>query len=202
VRGARRLSAPERDEALGDVMLALLRSEAQFDWEMDVPAGRAAIEHGFFGAVVAALAEGPRRVRDLLALPDLPRRDNPGELIGILVGTNQAMPVLAPARESDAIVRRFNSAAARHFVRPDNLNTGMALASSGTGAPLPGPMLDLFVATRLQEDERADPGGWASTLGDGQSPAEQQRLAAFIERLIAERLPLWRQLGCLPAAAP
>jgi len=202
VRGARRLSPAERDEALGDVMLALVRSEAQFTWEMDVPAGRAAIERGFFGPVVAALAEEPRRVRDLLALPDLPRRDNPGELIGVLVGTNQAMPVLARAREPDAIVRRFNSAAARHFVRPDNLNTGMALASSGTGAPLPAPMLDLFVATRLQEHEQPDPSGWASALGSGQSTAEQQRLAAFIERLIAERMRLWRQLGCLPAAAP
>jgi SAM-dependent methyltransferase len=201
VRGARRLSAAERDEALGDVMLALLRSEAQFNWEMDVPAGRAAIERGFFGPVVAALAEGPRRVRDLLALPDLPRRDNPGELIGVLVGTNQAMPVLAPAREPDATVRRFNRAAARHLVRPDNLNTGMALASSGSGAPLPAPMLDLFIATRLQEGERADPDGWANILGSGQSVAERQRLAAFIERLIAERMPLWRQLGCLPAAA-
>ena len=201
VRGARRLSPAERDEALGDVMLALVRSEAQFTWEMDVPAGRAAIERGFFGPVVAALAEGPRRVRDLLALPELPRRDNPGELIGVLVGTNQAMPVLARAREPDAIVRRFNSAAARHFVRPDNLNTGMALASSGTGAPLPAPMLDLFVATQLQEHEQPDPSGWASTLGSGQSTAEQQRLAAFIERLIAERMRLWRQLGCLPAAA-
>jgi SAM-dependent methyltransferase len=202
VRGARRLSAAERDEALGDVMLALLRSEAQFNWEMDVPAGRAAIERGFFEPVVAALGEGPRRVRDLLALPDLPRRDNPGELIGVLVGTNQAMPVLASAREPDATVGRFNSAAARHFVRPDNLNTGMALASSGSGAPLPAPMLDLFVATRLQEGERPDPDGWANMLGSGQSVAERQRLAAFIERLIAERMPLWRQLGCLPAAAP
>src|SRR5947209_12182818 len=185
VRGARRLSAAERDEALGDVMLALLRSEAQFNWEMDVPAGRAAIERGFFGPVVAALAEGPRRVRDLLALPDLPRRDNPGELIGILVGTNQAMPVLAPAREPDAIVRHFNSAAARHFVRPDNLNTGMALASSGSGAPLPAPMLDLFVAPPLQEGARPDRAGWARTLGSGQSIAEQQRLTTFIERLVA-----------------
>jgi SAM-dependent methyltransferase len=202
VRGARRLSAAERDEALGEVMLALLRSEAQFTWEMEVPAGRAAIERGFFGPIVAALSEGPQRVRELLALPDLPRRDNPGELVGVLVGTNQAMPVLAPAREPDATVRRFNSAAARRFVRPDNLNTGMALASSGTGAPLPGPMLDLFVATRLQECERPDPSGWASLLGSGQSPAEQQRLAAFIEHLIAERMPLWRRLGCLLAAAP
>src|SRR5205814_1538003 len=201
VRGARRLSPAERDAALGEVILALLRSEDRFTWEMDVPAGRAAIERGFFGPIVAALAKGPQRVRDLLALPDLPRRDNPGELVGVLVGTNQTMPVLAPAREPDPAVRRFNSVAARRFVRPDNLNTGMALASSGTGAPLPCPMLDLFVATRLEQGERPDAANWANMLGSSQSTAEQQRLADFIERLIAERMPLWRQLGCLSAAA-
>ena len=202
VRGARRLSDAERDAALGEVTLALLRSEAEFTWEMDVPAGRAAIERGFFGPIVAALAGGPRRVCDLLALPGLPRRDNPGELVGVLVGTGQAMPLLASPRESDAHAQRFNSAAARRFVKPDNLNTGMALASSGTGAPLPCPMLDLFVAARMQACERPDPEGWASMLGSNQSPAEQQRLAAFIERLIAERAPLWRRLGCLAPNRP
>ena len=201
VRGARRLSPGERDAALGEVTLGLLRSEDRFTWEMDVPAGRAAIERGFFGPIVAALAEGPRQVRDLLALPDLLRRDNPGELVGVLVGTNQAMPLLAPPHEPDAAVRRFNSAAARCFVRSDNLNTGMALASSGSGAPLPCPMLDLFVAARLEQRERPDSAGWANLLGSIQSAAEQQRLADFIDRLIAERAPLWRQLGCLSAAA-
>jgi hypothetical protein len=202
VRGARRLSNAERDAALGEVTLALLRSEAQFTWDMDVPAGRAEIERGFFGPIVAALADGPRQVCDLLALPDLPRRDNPGELVGVLVGTGQAMPLLAPPCEPDSAVRRFNSAAARRFVKPDNLNTGMALASTGTGVPLPCPMLDVFVAARMQDYERPDPEGWARFLGGDQSPAEQQRLAAFIDRLIAERAPLWRRLGCLAPNRP
>jgi len=202
VRGTRRLSDAERDAALGEVTLALLRSEAQFTWEMDVPAGRAAIERDFFGPIVAALADGPRRVCELLALPDLPRRDNPGELVGVLVGTNQAMPLLASPCEPDSAVRRFNSAAARRFVKPGNLNTGMALASSGTGAPLPCPMLDVFVAARVQDCERPDPEAWARLLGSNQSPPEQQRLAAFIERLIAERAPQWRRLGCLALNGP
>jgi len=201
VRGARRLTATERDAALGEVMLALRCHPDQFSWEMDVPAGHMAIERPFFGPIVAALSDGPRRVSDLLALPDLPRRDNPGELVGILVGTDQALPIIAPPREPDAIVRRFNRAAAARFVRPDNFNTSMALASSGTGAPLPCPMLDLFVAARMQECERLDPEGWAKLLGRDQPDTEQQRLAAFIQRLIDDRAPLWRRLGALSAAA-
>jgi SAM-dependent methyltransferase len=199
VRGARRLTPAERDAALADTILGLLCSEAAFTWELEVGAGEAAIERGFFGPVVAALAEGPRQVRDLLALPNLPRRDNPGELVGVLVGSHQAMPVLAPAEEPDVRVLRFNRAAARRFVRPHNLNTGMALAASGTGAPLPCPMLDLFVADQLQQGGPPDPAGWAEMLGAGQPGVELERLRDFIDRLLAERAPIWRRLGCLPA---
>ena len=111
---------------------ALLCSEAQFVWEVEVPSGKAELERGFFGPVVAALAQGPQRVGDLLALPGSPRHDNPAEIIGMLVGTDQALPVLGPPDEPDPLVRRFNAAAAKRFVRSGNLNTGVALATSGT----------------------------------------------------------------------
>jgi hypothetical protein len=35
-------------------------------------------------------------------------------------------------------------------------------------------------------------------LGPGQPPHEQERLRDFIERLLAERSPIWRRLGVLP----
>jgi hypothetical protein len=200
VRGARPLTNAERDHALGEVMLALLCSEAGFSWEIEVPAGKATIERGFFGPLVAALAEGPCLVRDLLALPDLPRRDNPGEVVGMLVGTGQAMPVLAPALVPDARVRRLNQEAARRFAREDSLSTPMALATSGTGAPLPCRMLDLFVAERLQSEETADPAAWAGSLAAGRPQAEEERLRGVIEGILAERPPFWRRLGALPPA--
>jgi SAM-dependent methyltransferase len=197
VRGARRISPSERDEALGKVTLALLCTEAQLAWEFEVPSGKASLERDFFGPIVAALEEGPRRVGDLLALSELPRHDNPGELVGMLVGTEQAIPVLAAPGEPDPRVIRFNRIAARRFARAGNLNTGMALAASGTGAPLPCPMLDLFVVARLEEERAPDPAAWAEMLGAEQPLAERERLRLFIERLIAERAPIWRQLGVL-----
>ncbi|MBV9587264.1 MAG: hypothetical protein JO213_20510 [Alphaproteobacteria bacterium] len=62
-------------------------------------------------------------------------------------------------------------------------------------------MLDLFVAARMQECERLDPEGWAKLIGRDQPDTEQQRLAAFIQRLIADKAPLWRRLGALSVAA-
>ena len=136
-------------------------------------------------------------MRDLLALPDLPRRDNPSEVVGMLVGTDQALPMLAPPAEPNPRAARLNALAAKRFVQPGNLNTGMALATSGTGAPLPCPMLDLFVANQLGEEGAADPESWAAKLAIGRSEAEKEGLRAFIERLLAERAPIWQRLGAL-----
>src|SRR5205085_11307105 len=139
------------------VILGLLCSEAQLAWEFEVPSGRAELEPRFFGPIVGLLDQGPQLVSDLLALPDLPRHDNPAELVGMLVGSEQALPILAAPGDPDPLVIRFNRLAAKRFVRQGNLNTGMALAASGTGAPLPCPMLDLFVAARLEEEQAPDP---------------------------------------------
>lgn len=203
VRGARDIGVAERDTELSEVMLALLCPAEHFSWEVDVPTGKATIERAFFGPIVSALAEGPRRVGDLLALPDLPRRDNPAELVGMLVGTGQAMPVLAPAEPPRAEARRLNRAAAARFVDPHNLSSPIALASSGTGAPIPCQMLDLLIVARLQADAAADPASWAAKLAIGFPDSERDRLREHIERRIAEAVPLWRRLGALgPAHAP
>jgi SAM-dependent methyltransferase len=197
VRGPRRIAAVERDAMLGDTVLGLACPAAEFSWDVAVPSGRATFERRFFGPIVEALAQGPRRVSDLLALPELPRHDNPSELIGMLVGTDQALPMLGAPGEPDARVRRFNRLAAKHLVRSGSLNGGIALAASGTGAPVPCTMLDLFVAARLDEARPPDPAAWAAALGAGQPEEEQQRLRVFIDGLIDKRAPLWQQLGVL-----
>jgi SAM-dependent methyltransferase len=202
VRGARKIVPADRDAALEEVVLGLLCPPAEFAWEIELPSGKATLEGGFFGPIVAALARGPQSVRDLLRLPDLPRHDNPSEVIGMLVGTEQAIPMLAPPGEPDPRVRRFNQMAASAFVRSENLNTGMALAASGTGSPVPCTMLDLFVAARQDEKQQSpDTVGWAETLGIGRPEEEHRRLAAFIDRLVADRAPIWRMLGGLGACA-
>jgi Predicted methyltransferase regulatory domain len=74
VRGARRLSTRERDASLGEVTLALACPVEQFVWGFEVPVGKATIGRGFFGPIVAALAEGPKRVCDLFSRSAAPRQ--------------------------------------------------------------------------------------------------------------------------------
>jgi SAM-dependent methyltransferase len=201
VRGAQRLSNHERDAALANVMLALTCDEAKFSWEFEVPVGQANFQREFFGPIVAALAKAPQRVADLLTLPGLPRRDNPAEVVGMLVGSQQAVPVIGAATEPTPTVRGLNRAAARRLVRPENLDTAMAVATAGTGAPIACPMLDLFIAGRLQDGGPADPAGWAREL-TAEHPNDEDRLRTFIERVVAEREPVWRRLGVLPRLVP
>lgn len=198
VRGPIRLSPAARDQALGGLRLALLRAPGRVEYEAELPAGTASLEPAFYEPIVTALGVSPRLVRDLLALPDVVgRRDNPAELAGILVGTDQAMPVAAPPGTPDPRAVRFNQAAARRLVRPDNLNRHLALAGAGLGGALPCQVLDLYVSARLLANPTPDPDAWADELAAGRDPAERERLCAFLQRMIQERVPVWRDLGVL-----
>ena len=119
VRGARRIDPVARDAALMDVWLALNISPEEMPYEADVPAGRAALNRSFYGPITEAMATGPRRVGDLLALPDLEgRRDNPAELVGILVGLDLAEPAARPGAEPTPQALRFNRVTLANL-RPD-----------------------------------------------------------------------------------
>lgn len=116
----------------------------------------------------------------------------------MLVGSGQALPLSAPPCEPEAQVGALNEAAARGFARVDNLTSAMALATSGTGTPFPCPMIELLVAGGLRAGEKSDPALWAQTLAPGSPPEERQRLAGVFERILKERVPIWRRFGALP----
>jgi hypothetical protein len=58
-------------------------------------------------------------------------------------------------------------------------------------------MLDLFIADRLQREPAPDAAAWTRELGADHSDSERERLRVFIERAIAERVPVWRRLGAI-----
>ena len=109
VRGARRLDPAARDAALMDVWLALNISPEECRTR---PTCRPAVPRSTAASTARspqAMTAGPRRVGDLLALPDLEgRRDNPAELIGMLVGLDLAEPAARPGAEPTPQALRFN----------------------------------------------------------------------------------------------
>src|ERR1700722_15116457 len=93
VRGARRINISERSAALMDVYLTLVKPAGELPESVATPAGRAELNKEFYQPIVKALSTRPGRVGDLLQLPDLVgRRDNPAELISILIGADMVEP--------------------------------------------------------------------------------------------------------------
>ncbi len=196
VRGVRRLGRAARDAALGEVMLALTRTPDAFAYEAEVPGGQAALARDFYGPIVAELARGPRLVRDLLGLPGVTgSRDNPAELVGLLVGTEQAIPVAGPPGTTE-MAGLFNAVALRLLAQPGNLGAAFAMATGGIGSPLPCTVLDGCICAALNNGVM-DPRAIAGELAAGKPQEEGERLAQFVERRVADRAPAWRTLGLL-----
>ena len=194
VRGARRLDRAARDAALRQVRLALTCAPEAFVYEAEVPAGQASLTRDFYAPIVAELARGPRLVGDLLELSDVVgSRDNPAELVGLMVGTEQAIPVTGEPCHGEA-APRFNTAALRWMAGKTNLNAGAALATAGLGSPLPCSVLDAHICTALRNGAR-DSAAVVTEIASDRSPDERSKLAQFIERRIIERAAAWRGWG-------
>ncbi|MEJ0018316.1 MAG: class I SAM-dependent methyltransferase [Acetobacteraceae bacterium] len=197
VRGARRMNPAARDAALMDVWLALNIAPGDMPYEADMPAGRAALNRSFYGPITEAMAAGPRRVGDLLALPDLEgRRDNPAELIGILVGLDIAEPAARPGAEPSAQALRFNRVTSANLSRTENLGRPIAAASHALGTGAPCTLFDLFVIDRLMAGE--DPSrveDWITTLGPNLEDEGRGKLREVFSRTLRTRLPILRAQG-------
>ncbi len=193
VRGARRLSDGARDAALSDVVLALTVSASGFDYEMDVPAGRAELGPAF-RPMVAALAEGPAQVGTLLAGVD--GRSNPAEVAGVLAGTNQAVPVVRGCAEADPAAMRLNLAMARRVRSLIGGEVAAGLASAALGAALPATRLDQFVYARVMAGETiADLDRWVAALSADVAEEKLARLREILVQTWEVRVPVMRRVG-------
>ncbi|MDD2877815.1 MAG: class I SAM-dependent methyltransferase [Acidiphilium sp.] len=144
VRGAIQLDAARRDARLRAVTIGLAVPYARRNLGFDTPGGTATMNPALYEAVFARLAEGPARAGDLLdaarvTAPDL-AADNPGELLAMLIGTGQAVPVAEVGAAMDAPSVRLNAAMFAEKSRGGSIMQPVALAvpSLGGGLPLPG----------------------------------------------------------------
>jgi SAM-dependent methyltransferase len=147
VRGPRRIGSVARNAALKDLHLTLARRPEDFVYEVDFPAGHASLERSFYEPVVDALGQGPRRVGDLLSLPGLAgKRDNPAELVGMLVGTSQAAIVARPDAGTGEAAGRLNDLIAMRVLHGDPPHGALASVRLGSGLRCSG---DHYVTSSL-----------------------------------------------------
>ena len=77
-------------------------------------------------------------------------RDNPAELLGMLVGLELADVVTWPDAEPGAEAIGFNRATALRFVRSEDVGRIIGVASQRVGAGIGATLLDLIVLERLR----------------------------------------------------
>lgn len=188
VRGARRMTAAARDAALMALPIALTIRPADLPLEATVPAGKIELSPAFYSPVAEALADGPRCVGDLLNDERVQgRKDNPAELIGILVGLGYAEPVVRPLSGPGAAAVRFNQVAIREMVRANALDRRIGAASLRLGTGVTVSALELLVADQVRMG-LADPARIAALAG---LPDREPAIATAIEA----RVPVLRAAG-------
>lgn len=119
----------------------------------------------------------------------------------MLVGAGQVLPLSGQPAEPEPQVRRLNALAARRFAKLDNLTSSMALATSGSGTPLPCPIVELLVGGNLCERAPSGLAERAKSFAANALPEEQAKLVELCDRISRERTPLWRALGAVPGNA-
>jgi hypothetical protein len=172
-------------------------SPEEMPFEADMPAGRAALNRAFYGPITEAMAAGPQRVGDLLELPNLEgQRNNPGELIGILVGLDVAEPAARPGAEPTPQALRFNRVTSMNLSRTENLGRPVAAASYALGTGAPCTLFDLYVIDRLQAGEREDrKEDLVRDLGSNLDDEERDKLRQVLDKALHVRMPILRAQG-------
>jgi SAM-dependent methyltransferase len=193
VRGARRLDNATRDAALMDVVIGLNIHPDELPLAADMPAGRAELNPSFYTPIARAMSAGPGRVGDLLNLPQVEgRRNNPAELLGIMVGLELAEPMVRPSAPPGDAAQRFNRVAVRRLARSENLGRVIGAASHRCGAGMAASLLDLVVLEQLQE-KKFD---LDSVVRMVAPPADQAtRFRETLDRCIERRMPILQAGG-------
>lgn len=193
VRGARRVGNATRDEMLMDVVIGMGVHPDELPAEVEVPTGQARFNAAFYGPVVEAASRQASRVGDLLRLAEVEgNRDNPAELLGMLVGANLAYPVLRPDADPDPGAMHFNRIAARRLARSESLNRVVGLASHRLGAGAHGSLLDLLVLDRLDAGDAVVP-DLLRLIAPPSNAVSALRQA--IEHSLHRRMPILRAAG-------
>jgi hypothetical protein len=208
VRGARQLSAAERNERLLATRLVLMRTPPPLPFKVRVPLGEVAIEVNPAKAVFEILAEGPCMLGDILK--DQRVESSGGgnaafQVIAILIAVGAIMPALGPEdqarrRESSA---RFNRAAlarlgtqhSEHTLASPLLGTGLTLPPVEqvllltAAGPNPPPVEQLM---QVMIKRPADPKGDDSPLSPEERRADLEKTLGEFRR---DRLPVYQRLG-------
>lgn len=191
-KGPTRLAGAGAFEPLREITLALAVDPAHFSCEVQLARGSVKLSESVYSSIAAALAEKPRAVGELMSLPPLEDQSeaNPAEIVAVLIGSGQALPVLRPGASLGAEAKALNDLVAESFGRLDNSGGMLALASTALGAGLPMSPLELFIHRRrlVAGGERAEsPDALALEVGAGLEDQAREQFKQMASRALSRR---------------
>ncbi|HYF06269.1 MAG TPA: class I SAM-dependent methyltransferase [Acetobacteraceae bacterium] len=124
------------------------------------PAGEGEVPAATVGALMDALADGPRTIGELLTVPEASRM-SPWELLPTLFSGGFARPLwrddTGPDGEAAVIARRFCHAANRRYLTEEKITSGIAMPIPCLGAGIPCRPPELAVNCMLFEAQERSP---------------------------------------------
>jgi len=213
VRGPRRMTEPERDASLRDMVFCAASEPPVDPPALSVPAGRIELDPAYPAAARLLWDQGPQTLSALLAGPFADSPQTAAEAAALMVSAGLAWPCLSTVAEQGTMACRRSLTEARAAVEANGLQTRASVLAPRMGSEFPLGGLEVLVLDALERGRPADPAAlareiWApfeargeALVHDGEAmrdpPACWRVLRTMIETMLPERLPLWRALGML-----
>jgi SAM-dependent methyltransferase len=213
VRGPRIIPDRRRDQRLRQQKLMLVIPAAAVQRSIKIPLGEAMLSERSYEPAFRALAEGPQSIGELLDLADAAGSTaSPREMIGMLIGSRQAMTVTNEnTDEAVAIAKTYNT---HHLADcADNGRAVTALAAPAVGSAVTVTIFEMLAYEAISSGTPADPKAlteatWKLLQDRGDRlryegeivDNEDESLKILhdnMERIVDIALPLWRRLGAI-----
>lgn len=208
VRGPNRLSRNERQAMLNAVRFSLTKAPGQVKFEFEIPIGTLTADAEVYGAVLGALASGPRSYSDLARLPPFAKDDQAllMKVLGLLIGAGAIHPLVS-GTGAGAGGQGFNRFLLQR-VTPESAPTFLAAPAIGAGVRAEFiDLVGLSVAHEKAVDRQAVARrSWemmgpsrAHLVKDGEpltsQAAHEAEMVTRLEAFETEKLPIYRRLG-------
>lgn len=197
IRGRR----PARQRMLEDIPVVLGTAPEALTISVTTSSGEATLKDEHRDILAAALADGPRTLAELAALPGL--GDLGAAEIGLmLVESDAAHPLWRPVtRDPAAMARaaRANEALiTNHSAEGGSSGTVLGAVVPALGSAITASPSDLAVIVELQKGVPPDAGAIAARLVEPDMPPDAlANVTTAIGNLLALRLSAWRGMGAL-----
>jgi 2-polyprenyl-3-methyl-5-hydroxy-6-metoxy-1,4-benzoquinol methylase len=197
IRGPRRIDALDRDARLSDIVIGLTAHPSSWKFEFEAAGGMAQMTETFYRPIFERLHEkGPASLHDLFALPSSRgRARNPAELLGIMLGTEQAVVIPNPVAKLDERAKRLNAVLLRAQFAAGQGAGPIHFAVPATGNGLTLPNFDGMILHEIINNPNEMLSDMAARLAIHQNAEQRAALTEKLRHFFTEDAPFLAHFG-------